>query len=200
MSEFEDYIYKRASEGIVAIKDKTAADIYALSFYHWADEDDPRKATLTVGYNTNARWRACTPAPGQEPDWPIASDSDEAKWNFAFWLQEKGEACVIGESRVDATARKAWIVSQKLWWTDKEQDEDFDRTLELGEQVMDRFVDVCINVAKRLHKDGIVAKKFGRPIPILVHELEYHDGIAEATRKANPKKLAKEFENWIAAM
>ena len=200
MSKFEDYAYKKAREGILAIKDKTAAEIYALSFYYSADDDDPRKAILSVGYNTNARWRACTPAPGQPPKWPIASSSDEAKWNYAFWLQHKGEACNIGGSRPDAAARKEWIQSLGCWWTDEQQEEDFDSTIELGDKVMDQFVELCIAVAKRLHDEGVIAKKFGRPVPILVHELEYHDGIAEATRRANPTGLAAEFEKWIAEM
>jgi len=200
MSKFEDYAYTKAREGILAIKDKIAADIYAVSFYYSFDEDDPRQAVLSVGYNTNARWRACTPATGQPPKWPIASDSDEAKWNYAFWLQDEGEACNIGGARADAAARKEWIQSLGLWWTDEQQEEDFDRTIELGDKIGERFVALCIAVARRLHDDGVIAQKFGRPVPILVHELEYHDEIAKATRQANPKNLAAEFEKWIKQM
>jgi hypothetical protein len=65
---------------------------------------------------------------------------------------------------------------------------------------MDHFVALCVAVAKRLHEAGVMSKKFGRLVPILVHELEYHDGIAEATRRANPRGLAAEFEKWIKAM
>lgn len=200
MSKYEDYAYKRAREGILAIEDKTAADIYALSFYYSFDDDDPRKAILSVGYNTNARWRACTPAPGQQLRWPIASDSDEAKWNYAFWLQDKGEACRIGGASADASARKEWIQSLGLWWTDEQQEEDFDRTVELGDKVGEHFASLCIAVAKRLHDKGVIDKKFGRPVPILVHELEYHDGVAAATHRANPPGLAAEFEKWIEEM
>ena len=200
MSKFEDYTYNKARDGILAIDDKTAADIYALSFYYWFVEDDLRKPILSVGYNTYTRWRAYTPAPGQQTQWPIASDSDEAGWNYAFWLQHEGEACTIGEARTEASARKEWIQSLGCWYTDEEQEEDFDRTIELGGKIQEQFVGLCIAVARHLHDEGIILKKFGRPIPILVHELEYYDGIAEATRRANPRGLAKEFENWIANM
>ena len=43
-------------------------------------------------------------------------------------------------------------------------------------------------------------KRFPRPIPIVVHGLEYYDRIAMQTRSANPPGLAQEFENWIADM
>lgn len=200
MSTFEEHVYERARQGILSIDDKTATDIYALSFYFWADEDDPRRAMLTVGYNTNARWKRCTPAPGQEARWPIASTSEEAKWNFAFWLQEEGEAVVIGEQEADATAREAWMKSLGLWYTQEEEDEDFDRTVELGQQFMSEFVNLCMRVAANLHNEGVIEKKFGRPIPIIVHELEYNEQIAFATENSNPPGLAQEFVDWIGAM
>jgi len=39
--------------------------------------------------------------------------------------------------------------------------------------------------------------KFGQSVPIIVHELEYYDQIAEQTRKANPPGLTLEFEAWV---
>ncbi len=200
MSKYEDYIYNQAREGILAINDKIAADIYAMSFYYSFDDDDPRNPTLSVSYNAKTQWRSCSPEPRQQPKWPIASDSDEAKWNYAFWLQHNGEACNIGAACADASARKEWIESLGLWWTDEQEDEDFESTIELGVKIREHFADLCITVAKRLHDGSVIGKKFGRPIPILVHELEYHDGIAEAARQANPTGLAIEFEKWIAEM
>ena len=191
MNRFAEHVFKQARVGIQAIPDAIAADIYALSFHYWADEDDPRRAMLTVGYNTTAHWQATIAE---------ASGPDEARWNFAFWLQDEGEACVIGESPADSAARRRWIETARLWFTDDDEDEDFDRCIELGEQIMEQFVAVCITVAKHLHDDGIITGKFGRAIPILVHELEYHEGIAEATRQANPPGLTADFDKWIAAM
>jgi hypothetical protein len=200
MSAFEDYVYERAREGVLSIPPKIAADIYAVSFYFWADEDDPRRAMLTVGYNTNARWQSCTPAPGQPPKWPIASSSEEAKWNFAFWLQEDGTAAVVGDTDADASAREEWIKSLECWFTDEDEDEDFDHTIDLGNQIMSEFVNLCMRVAARLHNDGVVKSKFGRDVPVIIHELEYHDQIAQATEEANPPGLTREFSNWIASM
>ncbi len=54
-----------------------------------------------------------------------------------------------------------------------------------GKQIMDRFVGICVTVAKRLHDNEVIVKKFGRSVPIIVHELEYYNTIVEATRQAN---------------
>ncbi len=197
---FADFLYQRAREGIRSIPAGIASDIYALSLYHWEDEDDPRRSILTVGYNTTARWRECTPAPGQESGWPIASDSDEAKWNFAFWLQDEGTACVIGDSTEDEAARREWIASMGLWYSDEDEEEDWERVSDRAEQVQAGFVLLCVGVGKRLHDEGVIIEKFGRAIPVLVHELEYYDMISEATRRANPPELTIEFEQWIEAM
>lgn len=48
-------------------------------------------------------------------------------------------------------------------------------------------------VAKKLQNSGFVKNKFGRPIPIIVHDLEYPWYIIEATQKANPNGEADIF-------
>jgi hypothetical protein len=37
---------------------------------------------------------------------------------------------------------------------------------------------------------------FGRPIPVLVHELEYYDAIAMQNLAANPPGVADDFIRW----
>jgi hypothetical protein len=48
-----------------------------------------------------------------------------------------------------------------------------------------QFVQVCSTVAKFRHDEGDIAALFGRTIPVIVHELEDHDRIAEQTLKAH---------------
>ncbi len=62
------------------------------------------------------------------------------------------------------------------------------------------FVAICVRVARRLHEDGIITGKFGRTVPIIVHELEIYDAIIEQTREANPPGATDEFEEWYNAM
>ena len=52
-------------------------------------------------------------------------------------------------------------------------------------------------VAKRLQDSGFIKNKFGAPIPIIIHDLEYPWYIIEATKKANPNGEADMF---LAAM
>ena len=195
MEKFERHIYERIKQSLTTIED-VADRIYALSFFIYDDDDDPRRPTLTFGYNTLDRWEACTPAADSIVLWPIASDSSEAKWNYAFWLQN--EVCVIGSAGTEgAVLLQDWIQSLGLAYSDDEEEEDFERCLPLGEQITEQFVALCVRVSKALHDDGSIIGKFGRPIPIVIHELEYYDQIAEQTRRANPPGLTSEFERWV---
>ena len=74
------HYYDLIKRAIDRIPSAEVEDIYALSFWHYGDEDDPEKPTLLVSFNTNANWQSSISG---------ASDSEEAKWNFAFWLQNK---------------------------------------------------------------------------------------------------------------
>ena len=70
--------------------------------------------------------------------------------------------------------------------------------MRLGEQITERFVELCVQVSRALHDEGSITGKFGRPVPIIVHELEYYDQIAEQTCRANPPGLTSEFEDWVS--
>lgn len=187
--------YEKIKEAILQIDSSIIPDIYVLSFYVYNGDDDPRQPMLTVGYNTYERLQSCTPEPGQEPKWPIASDVDEAKWNFAFWLQN--EELIIGGYDYDPISE--WVKNSPYYYTDEQADDDFDTTDLLGQKIQDRFAEIVISHARRLHSDGVIAEKFGKDIPIIVHELEYYDKPVLWTRQANPDGLAKEFENWVAS-
>jgi hypothetical protein len=196
MEKFERHIYESVKQSVATIEEDIAARIYALSFFIYDDEDDPRRPTLTFGYNTLDRWVECTPTADSNMARLVASDSSEAKWNYAFWLQN--EVCVIGAAGTDgAVLRQEWIESLGLAYSDDEADEDFERCMELGEHITERFVALSVQVARALHDEGSITGKFGRPVPIIVHELEYYDQIAEQTRTANPPGLTSEFEDWV---
>jgi hypothetical protein len=196
MEEFERHIYKSVKQSVTTIEENVAARIYALSFFIYDDDDDPRRPTLTFGYNTLDRWAECTPAADSNAAWPVASDSSEAKWNYAFWLQN--EVCVIGAAGTEgAVLRQEWIKSLDLAYSDDEEGEDFERCLRLGRNITERFVALCVQVSRALHDEGSITGKFGRPVPIIVHELEYYDQIAAQTRRANPLGLTSEFEDWV---
>ena len=49
------------------------------------------------------------------------------------------------------------------------------------------------SVAKKLQDSGFIKSKFGKPIPIIIHDLEYPWYTVEATKKANPNGEADVF-------
>jgi hypothetical protein len=196
MEEFERHIFESVKQSVTTIAADVADRIYALSFFIYDDDDDPRRPRLTFGYNTLDRWAECTPAEDSNVAWPVASDSAEAKWNYAFWLQN--EMCVIGAAGTKGAAlRQEWIKSLGLAYSDDEEGEDFERCMRLGGHITERFVALCAQVSRALHDGGTITGKFGRPVPIIVHELEYYDEIADQTRRANPPGLTSEFEDWV---
>lgn len=187
--------YQKIKEAILQIDNSMVSEIYVLSFYIYNGDDDPRQPMLTVGYNTNERWQACTPKPGQAPKWPIASDVEEAKWNFAFWLQN--EELVIGGYDFDPVSE--WVRNSPYYYTDEQAEDDFDKTDLLSQKIQDKFTEIAISHAQKLHSDGVITAKFGKDIPIIVHELEYYDKPVLWTKQANPGGLAKEFEKWVSS-
>jgi hypothetical protein len=193
IQSFEGKIYKKLRDTIGGFDNDQLSDIYAISFFKSNADDDLRRPMITIGYNTKSRWISCTPKAGQEPAWPIASDSDEAKWNFAFWLQN--EDLVIGGHEYNPVER--WVRQLPFYYTDAQEDSDFDKALELGEKIQEKFMNIVIAHSQKLHQEGIITGKFGTEIPIIIHELEYYDKPLNWTRQGNPTGLAKEFEVWV---
>ena len=57
-----------------------------------------------------------------------------------------------------------------------------------------------IDIVKEIHNEKILTAKFGKELPILIHELEYYDQIAEQNIEANSEELVKDFSDWIFGM
>lgn len=71
-------------------------DIYAISLYVNDEEDDPCRPTVMLGYNAEEQVMKSI---------KDASEEKEARWNYAFWLQ-----------------------NEALWWKVKTQQ----KTLKIG--------------------------------------------------------------------
>jgi len=190
MNDFEQFSYNKIAAALADIDTSAIPDIYALSFFIYDTDDDPRYPVLQLGYNTLKHVADSTAS---------ASSVEEAKWNFAFWLQNELEFIGVPETE-DAQLLEELLRSRSLWYTDEDEEADFDRCMQIGSDITAGFVDACIRIARALHQNGVIEQQFSRPIPVVVHELEYYDEIAVQTRSANPLGLAKEFEDWIARM
>lgn len=83
-------------------RDGIYENIYAISLYVFNEEDDPRRPVAVLGYNTEHQaWQSI----------PLASDEQEARWNYAFWLQNEELCWGLGDT---AEAVRQWIAEQDL--------------------------------------------------------------------------------------
>ena len=183
-SYLSEYIFQKMKRGILNWRKALTSKIYAISFFVYDQDDDPARPTLTLGYNTETHWRQSTLR---------ASDSNEAKWNYAFWPHTK-EAFFGDES--DVSVRENWI--HERWQAERNGGRG--QELKKDQEITHEFVMVVVSVAKRLHEDGVILSKFGRPIPIIVHELEYYREVVAQTEQANPAGVAKEFTDWVYSL
>lgn len=62
----------------------------------------------------------------------------------------------------------------------------------------DPFWALCARVARRLHEDVTIERTFGRPVPVILHDLEYGDEVLALNRRANPPELLAGFERFWA--
>lgn len=185
---FENYIYDTFAREIKSWDGDACKDIYAISFFFYDNEYDPRQPQVHLSYNTLTEWKSSIRS---------EEDPDEAKWNFAWWPQDfkaiiptfvrKGESLspdIEGEA-----LRDEWLASEDF----EDPRDDFDSPTP---RVTQAFVDMCIRVARRLHDDGVIHGAFGCIVPILIHTDEIWDDILEETISANPPGAADEFVNY----
>lgn len=188
---FQDHLWSLATRAIASIRPDEAPDIYAVSFYLDHERDDPRHPTLTIGYNTEAHFRLSI---------ADASDEAEARWNYAFWLQN--ELTVVGNLDRDpagAAARRRWIGELGLWYDhEPARADEWLTTIGPTAALIEAHVNqACVRLARRLHDDGVIETALGRPVPVILHELEHHDATAHRTEAANPPGLADAFTTWV---
>lgn len=188
---FQDHLRTLATRAINSISASQAQDIYVVSFFIDNARDDPRQPTLTIGYNTEAQFQLSI---------AHASDEAEARWNYAFWLQN--ELTVIGDLTRDpdgAAARQQWISELGLWYHhEPAKIEEWMKSIGPTAALIEaNFNQACVQLARHLHDDRVIKSAIGRPVPVVIHELEYYDGIARRTEAANPPGLADDFTAWV---
>src|SRR5215212_10275795 len=113
---FEDYAKAFTVEALERTAPDLARDVYVVSLYVDDEEEDPRRPTVEVGFNTEERVANSTDASGL----------DEARWNFAFWLQnDLGVLAGEADDREGAALRDRWVWDAGLWYSDEQEDADF---------------------------------------------------------------------------
>lgn len=193
------FVWEQVLAGIARPPEGAREDSYVLSLRVQDDDDDHRRPTVIVSVNTEAQVKLAL-----QRERPTASSAEEARWNFAFWLQtplvvvggrwdpRPHGACIWDPAGADLI--EAWFRHLGLWYPEFDAS---DQVLANGQEMTRRFVDVCLSTARRLHESGVIVATFGRPVPVLVHELEYYDGIADQNLAANPSDVVAPFVEWV---
>ena len=145
-------------------------DIYAISLYVFDEEDDPCRPVAVLGYNTERQVQKSSSE---------TSDEQEARWNYAFWIQNAEMCLGQGDTAEDI---KEWITEQGLWDSEDE--------------IAPKFVELLVAIVQDIHASGLLKDKFGREIPVLIHELEYYEKIAQQNIAANGETLDRDFVSF----
>ena len=188
--EFAKNAYEKIKQAIIKIDHTIINDIYALSFWFSHEDDELHYPTILFSYNTLSNFKNKIES---------ASSENEAKWNFAYWLQKN--FIQIGGEEDKHLAN--WFKASDYYYTEEEneaaeEDEDlFDEFMEKGEKFSQEFIAIMIETSRKIHEEGIIEKTFGKAIPLIIHELEYYDKPLNWTIEGNPKGLTQEFEDWV---
>lgn len=166
--------------------------IYAISLWVTSWDDNPYEPVVILGYNTERQVSDTAPK---------ASSECEARWNFAFWLQndELSFGGNLHKTPGDSPALVArWVRSIGFpFYTAQEieivPDEDIDEVMMEGEKVTKAFYEVLVNIVQDLHASGFIRQTLGRDVPVIIHDLEYVEGISDYNIRANGDMLPAEF-------
>lgn len=199
MDPFEKYLVRKLSEGIMQFTPSPGADVYVLSLYIDLDEG-PTHPKIWLYYNTRTRLQQMIQS-GEDPQ--------EAKWNFALWVEDFITAIGLrSEESIDLADAEfdqhlvAWLSERGLYRSDYEL--EIMRTGPYRELygIWERcarqdLLSLYVMVARQLQENGIIAAKFRRPAPLLVHEWEYNLWTAVVARFINDPYLVRDFEQWL---
>ena len=189
MTEREIFLrasYQNIKEAFLRMDGEERQDVYALSFWFYNEDDDARYPKVNVSFNTTTHFKEQV---------GYASSEAEAKWNYAYWLQD--ELLEIGGSE-DELLRN-WFVSSPYYFSDEEEAEAvnddllFEQLLVKSQDLEILFIEGIKELVISLHNDGIIKASFGRKLPVIVHELEYYDKPISWTKEVNESYLIEEF-------
>ena len=164
-------------------------DIYAISFFVYANEVYEYKGysnvtEFSVSYNT-------------EKDCRGAGELSEKRWNYAFWRQNETPVIEADDQNEGIKILFDWYAENGVYNIGYENyDACYDnemRYIGKGPAGYYELLSEITAVAKKLQDSGFIKNKFGRPIPIIIHDLEYPWYIIEATKKANSNGEADMF-------
>ena len=164
-------------------------DIYAISFFVSYNEsyqyDGYSNLTeFSVSYNT-------------ERDCAGADELSEKRWNYAFWRQNEVPIIEYNSKNEGAKILFDWYEKNNIKNIGYEDYSScYDRDMNyIGKGPVGFFelLSEITAIAKNLQDSGFIRNKFGKAIPIIIHDLEYAWYVIDATKEANPNGEADIF-------
>lgn len=213
VAAFEEYIFEAFASKIASYDAELTPNIYALGLLVHFEDQDPRRGTVGLVYNTYQHYQnelrlaveRC-PAIAETVEKTEAA-AVEVKWHFESWVQHdlwvRNELDLVAKGHnpnadlEGAALRRSWMECLSLWYSDEEEEAGFEKTLKISGHIDEAFGMACARIARRLHTETIIERKFGHSIPIVFHNYYYDAEAAERTREANPPGLAEEFEQYV---
>lgn len=155
--------------------------IYAISFLV-----DSNEAYEYRGFENASMW---TISYNTESDCDGAGLYDEERWNYALWRQDEIPIISLEESDIYSEMLFDWYEENGITNIGEEDsDEDYDedgRYIGKGPVGHYELLEIASNVGRKLQEEGVIEDHFGKPLPIIVHGLEYAWYDVEATENAN---------------
>ena len=186
MTNLQTYLQTKL-RGILSSWDEEG--IYAISFLVSANPaqeygECSNVTEFCVSYNT-------------ESDCAGADALSEERWNYAFWRHNETPVIRADEDDEGMKTLFAWYAEngvENIGYEDPAASYD-SKMLYIGKGPAGYYelLTQAAAAARALQESGFIREKFGRPIPILVHDLEYPWYVFEATRTANPNGEADPF-------
>lgn len=186
MIDLEKYLENRLRD-IISSWDEN--DIYAISFLVYSNESFEfggysNVTEFSVGYNT-------------ERDCAGADKLSEKRWNYAFWRQNETPVILADDENEGMKLLFDWYRENgidNIGYEDYENSYDDEmRYIGKGPVGYYELLSVVITVARKLQTSGFIKEKFGAPVPIIIHDMEYPWYIIEANKRANPNGEAESF-------
>lgn len=186
MVNLQEYLEKNLRSIISAWNED---DIYAISFFIYANEAYRYKGysnvtKFSVSYNT-------------ERDCGCADEFSEKRWNYSYWRQNEIPIIEPDDKNEGMKILFDWYKENgidHIGYEDQNACYDNEmRYIGKGPVGYYELLSEITAVAKKLQECSFIKNKFGKPIPIIIHDLEYPWYIIESNKKANSHGEADMF-------
>lgn len=164
-------------------------DQYAISFFVNTNQafeygGHNNLPYFAISYNTEAECETTEPCA-------------EERWNYAYWPQDEAVIIDFCDPTPEAEALLDWYretgVNNIGYEDERHCYDEHMNYIGKGPVGLQELLSVITDIAAELLSSGFIEQKFGRRLPIIIHDLEYTWYMIEATRNVNAHGEAEAF-------